>query len=185
MNAHVDAPTSVVDLVLQQLKQRLGSAQSAQAQGFATHFFRRVSADDLAARPVEDWVALLISLLEFVRVRKPGVPAVRVFNPTHEHDGWDSGHTVVDIVTEDMPFLVDSVGIAIAQAQLLVYSAVHPVYSVERDPGGHILALSAEGVGKGGIESLMHFEVDRVGEPAERVRLEQSVRAALADVAAC
>jgi glutamate dehydrogenase len=33
-----------------------------------------------------------------------------VYNPTFDQDGYDSTHTIVDIVTDDMPFLVDSVG---------------------------------------------------------------------------
>ncbi|HZW50488.1 MAG TPA: NAD-glutamate dehydrogenase, partial [Rudaea sp.] len=95
-----------------------------------------------------------------------------------------SAHTAIDIVTDDMPFLVDSVGIAVAQAGLHVHLVAHPVYAVERDAGGNVLAFAVEG-GKGKPESLMHFEIDRIADPAERARLEQSVRAALDDVAQC
>ncbi|MEO8803805.1 MAG: NAD-glutamate dehydrogenase domain-containing protein [Rudaea sp.] len=183
MNAQVDAATPVVDLVLQQLKQRIGSAQSAQAVGFATHFFRRVSADDLASRSAEDWVALMVSLLDFVRERQAGTPSVRVYNPNAADNGWDSNHTAIDVLADDAPFLVDSAGIAIAHAGLLLHMVVHPVYGIERDPGGHVLNLAAEG-SKGRPESLMHIEIDPIAEPAERARMEQTIRAMLADVAA-
>ena len=185
MNAQPQPAMNAVDPILQQLKAKLGPAQGAQAQAFASHFLRRVSADDIATRPAEAWVALLSGVLDFVRVRRPGTPRVRVFNPSVEQTGWETSHTVIDIVTDDMPFLVDSVGIAITQAGLLSHAVIHPVYSVERDAGGHVLSLAAEGGGKGRIESVMHFEVDRVGETAERARLEQAIVAALGDVAAC
>ena len=181
MSANPLAATTA-DPIVQQIQARLGAAQSREALAFASHFFRRVGADDLAARTPEIWVSLILGLLEFIRVRKPGVPSVRVFNPSMERDGWESVHTAIDIVTDDMPFLVDSVGIAITQANLLSYMVIHPVYSIGRDPGGHVLNLSAEG-GKGKVESVMHFEIDRVAEPAERARLEQSIRTALNDVA--
>ncbi|HEX6832463.1 MAG TPA: NAD-glutamate dehydrogenase domain-containing protein, partial [Rudaea sp.] len=184
MNAQPIAATSVVEPILQQIKQRLGAAQSAQAQAFANHFFKRVGADDLAARPPESWTALVLGLYEFFRTRKPGVPSVRVFNPSLAQDGWESTHTILEIVTDDSPFLVDSVGIAVAQAGLSAHSVVHPVFSVERDPGGHLLALAAEGA-RGKPESVMHFEADRITEPSEIDQLEKSVRNALADVAHC
>jgi glutamate dehydrogenase len=184
MNANPIAAAAPADSILQQIMQRLGTAQGAQAHAFAQHFFKRVSADDLAGRPVEAWSAMAVGLLEFVRVRKPGVPNVRVFNPTREHDGYETTHTVIDILTEDMSFLVDSVAIAIDQAGVGAHVMIHPVYSVDRDAGGHVLSLGPEG-GRGKSESLMHFEVDRIAEPAERAQLEQTIRATLEDVTQC
>jgi glutamate dehydrogenase len=184
MSANPLPATSAADAILQQIQARLGAAQSRDAQVFASHFLRRVTDDDIAARPVESWVGLILGLLEFVRVRKAGVASIRAFNPSLEQNGWESLHTAISIVTDDMPFLVDSVGIAIAQAGLLSYTVIHPVYSIERDPGGHVLSLAPEG-GKGNVESVMHLEVDRIAEPVERARLEQAIRTALGDVALC
>ena len=185
MNAKPIAATTVADAVVQQIQARLGTARGKQAQAFANHFFHRISADDIAARPAEVWAGIILGLLDFVNVRKPGVPSVSVFNPSVEQNGWESTHTAIDIIADDMPFLVDSAGIAIAQASLLSYAVIHPVYSIERDAGGHVLNLAPEGGAKGKVESLMHFEVDRIGDPAERAHLEQSIRTALADVTAC
>ena len=39
---------------------------------------------------------------------RAGMPKVRVYNPEFEQHGWRTGHTVVEVVTDDMPFLVDS-----------------------------------------------------------------------------
>ena len=182
MNAQPISASTAADTVLQQIAQRVGPAQGAQA--FATHFLKRVSADDLAARPADEWSGMILGLLDFVRVRKLGTPNVRVFNPVRDHDGYETTHTVVDIMTDDMSFLVDSVGIAIDQAGLGVHSVIHPVYGIERDAGGHVLRLAAEGSG-GKSESLMHFEIDRVAEPAERAQLEKTIRSVLEDVAQC
>ncbi|MEP6483347.1 MAG: NAD-glutamate dehydrogenase domain-containing protein, partial [Rudaea sp.] len=184
MNAQPTAASTAVDPILHHLKQRLDPAQGAQAQDFASHFFKRVSEEDIASRSPEIWTALIAGLFDFIRVRKPGAPRVRIVNPTQATEGFDSNHTSIDILTDDMPFLVDSVSIALSHAGVQLHSVVHPVYSVERDPGGHILSLSAEG-GKGKTESLMHFEVDRIGETDDRMRVEQSILATLDDVVHC
>ncbi len=184
MNAKPSVAARADDAFLQSILARFGAVRGKLAQPFVAHFFRRIGAEDLAVHDAVAWAGLVNGLLEFLRVRKPGVPNLRVFNPGADADGYESAYTVIDIITDDMPFLVDSVNIVVAQAELSAHLVIHPVYSVERDAGGNVLSLAAEG-GKGRAESLMHFEIDRVGEAAERARLEQAVRAALDDVAQC
>ncbi|MHB8680119.1 MAG: NAD-glutamate dehydrogenase [Rudaea sp.] len=184
MNANPSAAARADDSFPLAILADMGATATPLTRSFIEHYFRRIGADDRAAHGTESWAGMMRGLLDFVRVRKAGVPNLRVFNPTPDADGYESTHTVIDVMTDDMPFLVDSVGIAVAQAGLNMHLVAHPVYSVERDAGGNVLAFAAEG-DKGKTESLMHFEIDRIAEPAERARLEQSVRAALDDVAQC
>ena len=179
-------PSATLDAILAQLGSQLSPARAADAQRFARLFFRRMPQDDIEARSVAGWSALLAGLLDFMRVRAPDTAAVRVFNPTADEHGWDASHSVVQIVTDDSPFLVDSVSMAIASVGGLVHSVIHPVLAVERDQGGHVLAMADDlaAPGRGKPESIMHFEVDRRAEPAELEKLRQAVEIALADVKA-
>ena len=61
------------------------------------------------------------------RERDAGGRIVRVGNPTREHDGWESPHTVVEVVSDDAPFLVDSVSSALARRGLRHPPRVPPV----------------------------------------------------------
>src|SRR5690606_29953904 len=70
--------------------------------------------------------------------------------------GWESPHTVLQIVNDDMPFLVDSVTMALAAVGVNVHVLGHPVIQIARDRGGRLLA-----VGVGDTESVMHLEIDR------------------------
>ncbi|HET7063647.1 MAG TPA: NAD-glutamate dehydrogenase domain-containing protein, partial [Rudaea sp.] len=185
MSALAEEAGSTADAILQHIQISLGAAKSRDAQAFAAHLLRRVAREDLAGRSPESWAALALSLLDFLRVRAADASQVRVFNPNMADNGWESPYTAIQIVTDDMPFLVDSVGIAISQAGLLLHTVIHPVYSVKRDPGGHVLQIDAEGSGSGKAESVMHVEVDRISEPGELLRMEQSVRQSLQDVAHC
>jgi glutamate dehydrogenase len=58
---------------------------------------------------------------------------VRVFNPQFEIEGWQSTHTAVQIVTDDMPFLTDSIGMELNRHGLGIPSIIHPVITVRRD----------------------------------------------------
>ena len=183
----IDTTTSAtrVEVVLELLKTRLSAPRFAEAQIFVTQFFKRIPQEDVAARTPNDWAALVLGLLDFLRVRKTGQPSIRVFNPSMDEQGWTCPHTVIEIVTDDMPFLVDSVSMAINQSERSTHGVIHPLFAIERDPGGHVLTLIAEGTGRGQLESVMHFEVDRSAEPETLVKLKNNALAALEDVRAC
>ena len=145
--------------------------------------FKRLDAEDLAARTAETWEALALCLLDFLRVRRPGTPSVRVFNPNQQDHGWDSTHTVIEIVTDDAPFLVSSVAITISEAGLPLHTVIHPVYNVERDPGGQPLRGADGGQRQGRIgDARRSRPFDRAGGTGTP---ERDVRGSLQDVTHC
>lgn len=189
MHAEAAQPVDpeAIEPILSHLRMRVAAPRRRDAEAFARQFFRRVGTEDLSVRGPEAWTALLLALLEFVQVRQSGIAKVRVFNPSTEESGWDSTHSVVEIVTEDSAFLVDSVSMAISGQGALVQAVIHPVVVVERDVGGHLLAIPDENstTPRGRAESVMHFEIDRRTEPADLVAMKQAVESALRDVRAC
>lgn len=176
--------TTSVNAILSHLYEELSAARRHETQVFVEQFFRRIGDEELTARPMANWIGLVRGYLDFLRIRQANVPKIHVYNPTIEEHGWESTHTVVQVVTDDMPFLVDSVGMVISEMDGLVYTVIHPVLNVERDPGGHVLHLDVEGSAKGKPESMMHFEIDRCTEPEELLSLKERVLAVLSDVRA-
>ena len=75
-------------------------------------------------------------------MRKPAQPLVRIYNAEEARDGWTSRHTVVEVTVEDMPFLVDSLGMVLTQAGLTIHMMVHPVLAVRRDRRGRLVELA-------------------------------------------
>jgi glutamate dehydrogenase len=73
----------------------------------------------------------------------PGRALVRLLNPTRAEDGWDSQDTVVQIVTDDMPYLVDSVVAELARINVSVRRLVHPIVVVRRDLTGTLREVLA------------------------------------------
>ena len=177
------AGTSVESILAQQ-SERLTGARLRDAQAFTGEFLRRLPGDELAGRSAGEWAALAQGVLEFARERRPGTPKVRVANAVEGEHGFEAARTLVDVVTDDAPFLVDSVGMAIQSCGLEIHAVIHPILRIARDPGGHLLALATGDGGDGKAESVMHFEVDRVSEPGDLERLKKAVVAALEDVRA-
>jgi glutamate dehydrogenase len=152
---------------------------------FASESFAQLDADDLADRGVEDLAGALLSHWQFGAQRTRGSPKVRVLSPTIAEDGWASRHTVVQIVNDDMPFLVDSTIIDINREGLTLHLLVHPIFAVVRDGDGVLQSmapLSSESTAA--RESWMHIEVDRLVDAEQRAALAATIEKVLGDVRA-
>ena len=169
--------------VLAELRQRAPASRQAQAEAFARGFYKRMSPDELEQHSPAGWAALALDFFDMVRTRKPGTAEVRIFNPGMDKDGWESPHTVVQVANDDMPFLVDSVTMALADQGVGVHVLGHPVVQVARDKAGKLLAVGAEAGDGARGESLMHLEIDRQTQ-AEMPAIEETVLKVLGDVRA-
>jgi glutamate dehydrogenase len=167
-----------LDSIIAALRKRESKPQLAQAEAFVRLFYKRMSAEEMVLHSPEGWAALASDFLGMVRARKPGTAVVRIFNSTLKQHGWESPHTVIQIVNDDMPFLVDSVTMALAEQGIGVHVLGHPVVTFQRDKAGKVVA-----VGDGKAESLMHLEIDRQSA-AEMPAIEQRIHAVLEDVRA-
>jgi glutamate dehydrogenase len=149
---------------------------------FVQSYYRGVDEDDLRERTPAALAAAALRHLQFGTTRRAGRPLVRVFNPTEAQDGWTSTHTVVEVVTDDMPFLVDSLAMVLNDCGLALHMMVHPVLHVVRDRAGR-LQRCTEGAAAGSRpESWQHIEVDRCTEPARLEEVRRRILAVLDDV---
>src|ERR1700724_3593622 len=151
-------------------------------QRFLRAYFRGVADEDLAERTPRQLAKAALAHLAFGARRAPGRSLVQVFNPDAHQHGFESAHTLVLTVTDDMPFLVDSLGMAFSRAELAVHLIVHPVLPVRRDRRGHLVDIGANGAQAAHPESWQLYEIDRVSDPAQLDRLQRDLEVTLADV---
>jgi len=101
------------------------------------------------------------SLLDFSAVRPLRTPLLRIYNPTIQTDGWTSEHTVLELVCDDQPFLLDSVLGALSAENLNIYAVLHPMVAYRRDDQGrrtHLERSNGEGRTGSKIESVIHVQ---------------------------
>jgi glutamate dehydrogenase len=115
---------------------RSGGTASRELEEFLLAYYRLVATEDLLARPARELATIATEHRAFAQERQVGTFNVRVFNPTADDEGWSTGHTVVQIVVDDMPFLVDSVVMELARQQRDVHLVIHPQFDVTRDVTG-------------------------------------------------
>jgi glutamate dehydrogenase len=145
--------------------------------------------------PSEEWRTLdtaslarsCAAQLESGLTRRPGQTLLRVL-AAPETTGSCS---VIELITDDMPFLVDTVQLGVAESGLGIQLLIHPIVRVRRDRGGRLQALQVHLPQAGAEhpleplerrESWQHVRIDPLTSEAERAGLQKRLAAALLDV---
>jgi glutamate dehydrogenase len=155
------------------------------AEGFVGQLLAGTSPEDLVGYEPDELAALGRQAFAFFAERKPGNPKIRVTNPDSP-DTWprSKGITVIEIVNDDMPFLVDSVMAELTGREVEIRLVAHPVFTVSRSPSGalqKILPAREEG---GARESCIYIHVERIEDEATHAKIAEEVERSLADVRA-
>src|SRR5919202_5733146 len=98
MSAKDELLGKAVDRVWQQLSEE----QAPQVEDFVRRYYSWVTPEDLVDRSPVDVYGAAVAHWNFARQRTPGSVKIRVYNPHFEEHGWQSTHTVVEVVSDDM-----------------------------------------------------------------------------------
>src|ERR1044071_6792251 len=96
--------------------------------------------------------------------RKPGTPKIRCETLKLQHSADRNSVTVIEIVNDDMPFLVDSVMGEITERRLDVRLVAHPMFGVRRS-GSKLTAIDAPDAA-GARESFIHIHLSPIADGA-------------------
>ncbi|MEU8104819.1 NAD-glutamate dehydrogenase [Nonomuraea muscovyensis] len=175
------------DELLQRAAQRCAAGSDhvspEEALALLRVYYKHVAPEDLLDRNLVDVYGPAMSHKQLAEVRPQGRAVVRAFTPSVDENGWDPGRSVVEVVTDDMPFLVDSVTMELDRHDVGIHLVVHPQMRVRRDMTGRMLGRGQEDVtGQVTVESWMHVEIDKQADPEVLKRLEADLQRVLDDV---
>jgi glutamate dehydrogenase len=141
----------------------LGADEAAAVARFVRLYYDHAAPEDVVPLDTADLYGSALAHLRFGERRPPGTAAARVYTPRVADHGWQSPHTAVEVVVDDMPFVVDSVRMELARHGLGIHRLVHPII---------------DGV------SYVHVEVDRQSDPAIDAEVQHDLLRVLDDVRA-
>lgn len=149
---------------------------------YLREYFRNVPYEDMAGRSPRSLAHSALTHLELGRRKRKGQSMVSIFNPTVDKHGFESSYTIVEMVNDNMPFLVDSVAAAIMRHDLDIHITVHPVLRVKRDGKHNVAEILPFDSDEGRLESYVHFVVDKETDKHELKLLESEIQRALGDI---
>ncbi|MCW2581736.1 MAG: NAD-glutamate dehydrogenase, partial [Klenkia sp.] len=143
-------------------------------------YYRGEPAAEVVGHDPAELVALALDHLRLAEVRPQGSATVALDRPA-------DGPAVLRVVTDDMPFLVDSVTAEVVRQKVGLEHVVHPVVVVRRDVTGGLLAFcdsgAAAGCGTGALaESWMAVVLAGTVDDEAAEDLVAGLRTVLADV---
>ncbi|NVK41983.1 MAG: NAD-glutamate dehydrogenase [Oceanospirillaceae bacterium] len=167
-----------------ELRSRQPSSRSAQLVEFACRFYASASQTDLQEWRLDDLYGATVACWQFLQEYQGGEAKVRVFNPTFEEHGWQSPHTVVALLNDDLPFIVDSVRMLLDREGLSIHAIHNAVLAVRRDEQHRLQRLFAleSRARKLQREALVVLEVDRHTDERQLRRLERCLGALMVDI---
>jgi len=164
------------------LKKKLGASKVKMAAIYVEQVFRRVPIEELALNTPETLAAMILGQLEFLKTRVAGKTQVRVFNPQPDTDGWESPHTIIEVINDDAPFLVDSASLTLSEMDLGIHLIIHPVIRFGRNKKGVLTAIYPNESKKGSSESIMQFQVDRRTSETDLEKIKSRLLTSFRDV---
>ncbi|ENS5606904.1 NAD-glutamate dehydrogenase [Vibrio mimicus] len=170
----------LLEKVYQLIQDKLELAQQPLVTQLGQHLFSNISQDDLLERNESDLYGAVLSLWHHINEKKADERSVRVFNPTVSRQGWQSTHTIVEIVLPDSPFLVDSIKMALSRLGLASHLMLNGPAYIERHEDGSVKSINQ---GEGQLISMFHIEVDRLSSKEEMTQLKDELLDILQDTA--
>ena len=181
-----DLEQDLIESLGQTVGRQLADQSPDSYQEFVRQYYHWVPAKDLADRDQADLCGAVVAHWRTARHREPGEAKVRVYNPEREREGWTSPYTVLEIVSDDMPFIVDSVIMELSRQGCNIELMIHPVMRVVRDGNGELTQVLEPGGTAFGFltESVIHAEVAYESDPERLAVLRAGVELVLEEVRA-
>ena len=184
--ASAEAKTARTDLIEAAAERAAGDGGPG---GFVRDLFGRVPPEDLAPYPAEALAGLALDArAHLAEPRRPGEPAnLRIRDVTVTREGRPRDLSVVEVVNDNRPFLLDSCLAELSVQGLAPLLVAHPILGVERGADGRLGRVVGETTAEAGSglarESLIHIHLDRIDDRAACERLAAGLEAVFRDVA--
>ena len=185
MNTFKDVRKLTIEQVQSWMTGRMPEQDSKQAGLLVDYYLRHTQAKDLINTSAEDWYGSLLCLWQFIQQRTPGEFKVRSYSPEPEAHFWHSTHSIIEVLGDDMPFLVSSILMELDRQEVAVHNINHPIISVKRDKQGQLSKLypiNSKGTKAQLSEALMRIEVDRQSSSDELERIVEGIKQVIVDV---
>ncbi len=186
MPAEVDKRTKeMINKVVRHGLTKAKGAKGKRLETFIRQYLENVPPEDLAGMPASAIFNMVREHWDFGAKRGRRKSSVRVYKPSKSANGYDTEHTVIEVINDDMPFLVDSVTAAVNQRGLTAHLIIHPIVKARRDGAGKMAEVLKPGQPDADsvMESYIHLEVSE--QPKSRfAEIRRQIENVLTDVRA-
>ncbi|WP_158969064.1 NAD-glutamate dehydrogenase [Paraglaciecola sp. L3A3] len=153
----------LLENVCKLILKKVAAEQVEPITNFSKILFNNISNDDLEDRNVSDLYGATLSLWNQFVNYQGDKPFIRAFNPEISKHGWQSTHTIVEIIVPDIPFLVDSVRMALNSQGITAHLLLHSPIGLIRDSDQRFMSFATASTDVKTLvkQTVFLIEVDR------------------------
>lgn len=140
---------------------------------FLKGFYSESTSHDFIGHAIEELYNSALISFNLFQNRKAGEVKIEIYNPTLKKDGFESNHTFINIVNDDMPFLVDSTVSYLDKLGIKIKNIIHPIYPVVRDAKGKLEKIAAEKNSK--QESVIQLHLRKITSDSDIKMLSEKI----------
>ena len=182
MNTKTTYHSTLLGNVKNLIDSRIDPNQSKLINSFVDRIFYHVSLDDLSGRSESNLYSSCLNLWQSVQEFSPKKPLIKVYTPNIKTDGWTSERTIVEVIQNDMPFLVDSVRMLFTKKNITTHFMLHNPIALLHDSKNNIQKIQSVNKDKNSTNITVLFaEIDNL-QLAEQKELEKDLHDVLVEV---
>lgn len=178
-------PSVILNNVAELIHLKVPKLVAPLVDDFSKLLYGNISTLDLNNRNDSDMYGATLSLWNSLNEHKDNTPIIKVFNPQVSKHGWKSSHTVIEVIVGDMPFLVDSLRIALGRLGLTPHLMLNSPIKIVRDKNNKIKQLataSDKRIKATSTETAFFIEIDRITEQSLLDNLVQELHSVVSDI---
>lgn len=179
------SPSVILKNVAQLIKKKVPAESADLVAQFATLLYKNISSLDLSERNESDMYGATLSLWSAFNEHIDDEPVIHVFNPSVSKNGWKSSHTIIEVIVKDMPFLVDSIRIALNRLGLSPHLMLNSPLKMVRDKAKNIVEMASNSDKKikaTSQETVFFIEIDRQSSQEELDSIKDELLSVVEDI---
>ena len=178
-------PSVMLSNVAALIKQKVDDKSAPLVEQFTQLLYGNISSLDLEHRNESDMYGAALSLWSSLNEHKDDAPVIHVFNPSVSKNGWKSSHTIIEVIIQDMPFLVDSIRIALNRLGLSPHLMLNAPLKIIRDDNLEVKALAPivnKDMEASSEETVFFIEIDRQANGQDLEMIKQTLLSVVEDI---
>ncbi len=178
-------PSVILKNVAQLIQQKVPADTAPLVEQFADLLYGNISTLDIAHRNDSDMYGATLSLWNSLNGHQDDEPVIKVFNPQVSKHGWKSSHTIIEVIVKDMPFLVNSLRIALSRLGLFPHLMLNCPIRIVRDSKNQITQLSRAAdkkIKSTSVETVFFIEIDRQSDQSVLDNITKELHSVVSDI---
>ena len=179
------SPSVILSNVAQLIEQKVNDKTAPLVEQFANLLYGNLSSLDLDHRNESDMYGAVLSLWSSLNEHKDDAPVIHVFNPSVSRNGWKSSHTIIEVIIQDMPFLVDSIRIALNRLGVSPHLMLNAPLKITRDKKHEVIELAPiidNSIKASSEETVFLIEIDRQSSQDELDAIKTALLSVVEDI---